>query len=357
MAEKVIDRRTSLPILKDICIHNGLALVTDLQSMLVMPVPDERSYTIPVLLLKKVLNAKPQNLAINLADDNKGAIHYDDLKVTYSTKDVNDFPTLPKEKYKPVGVWPQDVFQTLLKQVPYCSQDELKVSLTGVHLTQTADGLLTICATNGHILRMKNGLEVAKSKPLSGIIPTKPLHLLSRYAKGLTKIGLSNTHLSFSLPGRATLYVRLIDEQYPEVASVIPEEFNGEVVLDRDKALAIIKAAKPFVDKTTYLSVLTISDGIGLLSIDNQEEQISWEAPLPVTNHVGDEIRIGFDLGLFERALSGQQSPTVSWKYTSSNSASIFKEVGNQFDHEALTLLMPIRITEEEVNHEQECDN
>jgi DNA polymerase-3 subunit beta len=357
MAEKVIDRRSSLQILKEICIHNGIALVTDLQSMLVMPVPDERSYTIPVLLLKKVLNAKPQNLAINLAEDNRGTIHYDDLKVTYSTKDVNDFPTLPQGKFKPVGVWPQDVFQILLKQVPYCSQDELKASLTGVYLTQAADGLLTICATNGHILRMKNGLEVAESKPLSGIIPTKPLHLLSRYTKGRTKIGLSDTHLSFSLPGSASLYVRLIDEQYPEVVSVIPEEFNGEVVLDRDKALAIIKAAKPFVDKTTYLSVLTISDGIGMLSIDNQEEQISWEAPLPITKQQGDEIRIGFDLGLFERALAGQQSPAVCWKYTSQNAASVFKEVGDQYDHEALTLLMPIRITEEEVNDDQKRDN
>ncbi len=51
MAEKVIDRRTSLPILKEICIQDGIARVTDLETMLVMPVPEIRSYTISVTLL------------------------------------------------------------------------------------------------------------------------------------------------------------------------------------------------------------------------------------------------------------------------------------------------------------------
>ena len=42
MAEKVIDKRSSLPILKTICIDGGLARVTDLETTLVMlQIPDK----------------------------------------------------------------------------------------------------------------------------------------------------------------------------------------------------------------------------------------------------------------------------------------------------------------------------
>ena len=352
MAEKVIDRRTSLPILKEICIQDGIARVTDLETMLVMPVPEIRAYTIPVTLLKKVLATRPQNLFVSVGEDQKITISYGDQKVTYNGRDVADFPALPKEKFKPIGQWSRDIFQVLVTQARYCSRDELKGSLTGVFITQE-NGQLAASATDGHVLRMQNGLDVGKAKPLSGIIPTKPLLLLAKLARGHTKIGLSGTHLSFSLPGDVSLYVRLIDEKYPEVESVVPKEFSGEVLLDRDKVLALIRAAKPFVDRTTYLSIWNLQNGGSQITVDNLEENTLWEAPLPISESSGEGIRVGFDLGLFERALASQQSPTVRWKYTAPGTASVFTEVGKEWDSGAVTLLMPIRITEEEGEHEQ----
>ena len=353
MAEKVIDRRTSLPILREICLQDGIARVTDLETMLVMPVPEIRAYTIPAALLKKVLATRPQNLFVSVGEDSKVTISYGDHKVTYSGRDTDEFPALPKEKFKPAGEWSRDIFQVLATQARYCSRDELKASLTGVFITQE-NGQLAASATDGHVLRMQNGLDVGKAKPLSGIIPTKPLLLLAKLARGHTKVGLSDTHLSFSLPGDVRMYVRLIDEKYPEVESVVPKEFSGEVLLDRDKILALIKAAKPFVTCTTHMSIWNIDNGDGRITVDNLEEDTRWEAPLPISESSGEGIKIGFDLGLFERALASQQSPTVRWKYTAPGTASVFTEVGKEWDSGAVTLLMPIRITEEEVSHEQE---
>jgi len=356
MAEKVIDRRTSLPILREICLQDGIARVTDLETMLIMPVPEIRAYTLPIALLKKVLATRPQNLFVSVGEDQRVTVSYGDHKVTYNSRDVADFPALPKEKFKAAGEWSRDIFRVLATQARYCSRDELKGSLTGVFITQE-NGQLAASATDGHVLRMQNGLDVGKSKPLSGILPTKPLLLLAKLARGHTKIGLSDTHLSFSLPGDVTMYVRLIDEKYPEVESVVPKEFTGEVLLDRDKVLALIKAAKPFVDRTTCLSIWNLQNGGGQITVDNLEETTTWQADLSIERSSGKDIRIGFDLGLFERALASQQSPTIRWKYTTPGTASVFIEVGKEWDSGAVTLLMPIRITEEEVNHEQERGN
>ena len=348
MAEKVVDRRTSLPILKEICITSGQARVTDLETMLVMPVPDQGSYTIPVTLLKKVLSTKPQSLKIEPGDNHKVSIRYGDLSITYQGRDPKDFPVLPREKFKTIGEWGREVFQSLAVQTGYCSKDELKGSLLGVHVSQSK-GLLRTAATDGHVLRLQNGLQGGK-EAYEGILPARPLLLLSKLARGHTRVGLSDTHLSFALPGDVTLYVRLIDEDYPDVAAVIPKEFSGEALLDRDKALAIIKAAKPFANRDTHLAVVEPGNGKTLLLVSNQEDETSWQAPLPIAKHTGEQFGIGFDLLLLEKVLSGQQSPTIRWQCTGPDTASIFTEVGKQWQSGAQTLLMPIKLKEEETH-------
>ncbi|MCH7521070.1 MAG: hypothetical protein IIB42_05125 [Candidatus Marinimicrobia bacterium] len=352
MAEKVIDRRSALPILKTICMEGGTARVTDLETTLVMPVPDERSYCLPVALLSKVLKTKPHSLKIVL-EEGKINLGYDGSVLTLKGAKVDDFPELPQGKFKPMGLWHRDVFQALAGQAGSCGKDELKAPLLGVHAA-IHDGQMTLSATDGHVLRIQNGLDVHKAKPLSGILPTGPLGLLMRLARGHTKVGLSNTHLSFALPGDVTLYVRLIDEVYPDVQSVVPKEFTGEVVLDRDKVLALIKGAKPFADKKTKLSIWEIGSGGGTLKIDNPEEDLSWVAPIPLSQFKGKPIRIAFDLGLFERALHTQQSPLVRWKYVSPDVGTVLKEEGEEWKSGAITVVMPVRIKEEP--HEQRSD-
>jgi len=354
MAEIVVDRRSALPILKEICISGGLARVTDLETLLVMPVPDQGSYTIPVAILKKILSTKPQNMMIEPGESSEVTIRYGDLSITYQGKDPKDFPVIPREKFKPLGEWPREVFQALAIQTGYCSRDELKGSLLGVHISQTK-GQLSSAATDGHVLRRCSGLQGGE-EAFEGIIPAKPLLLLARLTRGHTEVSRSDTHLSFSLPGDVSLYVRLIDEKYPDVDSVIPRKFSGELLLDRDKSLEVIRAAKPFASRDTHLAVVDPRNGQTRLVVENLEEQTNWQAPLPVTKHTGEQFGIGFDLLLLEKVLSGQQSPTVRWQYTSPDTASIFTEVGKQWQSGAKTLLMPIRLKEEET-HAPECSN
>ena len=78
-------------------------------------------------------------------------------------------------------------------------------------------------------------------------------------------------------------------------------------------------------------------------------------APLPVTQFKGERIKIGFDLGLFERALQSQQSPLVRWSYVSPNAGTVLIEEGEEWQSGAVTVVMPIRIKEE--NEDEKRDN
>ena len=354
MAEKVINRRTSLSILKEICLQDGIARVTDLETMLVMPVPDQGSYCLPVSLLKKVLATRPQDLKIEPGKNQKVTLRYGDPQLSYPGKDPKDFPAIPGGQFKSLGKCPRDLFQVLATQTGYCSKDELKGALLGVHVCQSK-GQLTTTATDGHVLRRQNGLQ-GGMEAFEGIIPAKPLSLLSRLSRGHTEVSRSATHLRFALPGDVTLFVRLIDEKYPAVEALIPQEFTGELLLDRDKSLEVIKAAKPFASRDTRLAIVAPENGQTLLLVNNPEEQTRWQAPLPVTHQSGELVRIGFDLALLEKVLAGQQSPTVRWQTTSPDSASVFTEVGKQWQSGAQTLLMPIRLKEEETHVPERSD-
>ena len=54
IADKIIPRKTSLPILHYICVHKSRIVATDLETTLVMKVDDKRSYLLPFNILKTV---------------------------------------------------------------------------------------------------------------------------------------------------------------------------------------------------------------------------------------------------------------------------------------------------------------
>ena len=102
MAEKVVDRRASLQILRTICVENGEARVTDLETTLVMPAQDDRSYCLPLELLKKTLKSSPKDLQIEQADGRLVLVH-DGRRLSFKGQKPSDFPLVPQGKFKVIG--------------------------------------------------------------------------------------------------------------------------------------------------------------------------------------------------------------------------------------------------------------
>ena len=348
MAEKVVDRRSPLSILKTLCLENKTARVTDLETTLVMPAQDDRSYCLPLDLLKKTLKSGPQDLQIEQSGGRLVLVH-DGRRLSCKGLEPGDFPLVPQGKFKVIGKWPQELFGELLLQSRFASSDELRPALRGVHVLQIGNELQSH-ATDSHVLRIHRGLKIASGKPFEGIVPVKPLLLLARFARGNTTVAASKEHLRFSLPGEMVLYVRLIQEKYPDLAAVIPTEFTGSAILDREELLGLVKAAMPFADRDTHLMMLETGEGSAIMTVDNPEADTKWEASLKLSGQQGGSLRIGFNLKLLERLLSLQQSPTVLWQFTNSSSASMFTEIGEQWESGAKTILMPIRLKQENAN-------
>ena len=99
MAERLVIRSPSLPILGHVLVDKGSMRVTDLENTLIMSVDDKRSYTIPFSALKAALKQRPEDLSIELEKDNKITLSYDNKNLTVKGLDPADFPIIPKGKF------------------------------------------------------------------------------------------------------------------------------------------------------------------------------------------------------------------------------------------------------------------
>ncbi len=349
IAEKVINRRTTLPILEHVCVRDGCLIATDLENTIRMKVDDDRNYTIPLNILKIVIRTKPKVLEIDVLEDGKVQIKYDLRKVSFQALDPEEFPNLPNGKYQNAGKWTPAIIKALYSQLPYTSNDELKPALTGVLVDQ--NGTLSSCATDGHILRQIHNVNIdGKAKLVNnfkGIIPKKALQILSRAVKTDVSVALSKTHLRVGLNKNMEFFTRLIDEKYPDYDAVIPKEFSGSVILDKGSFTAIVKDAKPFVNSETKQCAFAILKSSVALCVTDNEKDIHWNSDLPIINRDGEDITIGLNLVLLDKILKGIDENDTLWQYNTPLTASVLTGI-NGTQPNILNLVMPIRLEEDE---------
>jgi len=348
LAQNIINRKSTLPILGHICIRNGYILATDLETTVRMKLSSDSNYTIPLNLLKTILKARPKELDAEVLEESQVAIHYDTRRITFESLDTDEYPAIPSGRFRAVGQWPKEVIRKLYEQLSYTSTDELKSALTGVYLHQNK--VLTACATDGHVLRWIKNLDqeaVSKLKySFQGIIPRKSLQILSRIVKGEVRVAASKSHLRLKLNKDTEIFIRLIEGKYPDYASVIPGKFSGSVKLNRDALQALITDALPFVNRETKLGAFTVNGDLAV-AVEDAERNIQWDSTLPVNAQSGDDITIGLNLTYLEKILKGISADEVLWQYGSPLSAGILTGVNGKFPNE-INLIMPIRLKESE---------
>ena len=351
IAEKVIARKTTLPILSHICVKDGYISATDLENTVRMKVDDTRSYTIPLVILKTVLMAKPQFLEIDILGDKKVQIKYGPRKLTFNSLDPGEFPTAPLARFKSLGQWSREIIRKLHDQLPYTFNKDLKPALTGVYVDQSAT--LKSCATDGHILRLINDANEDRKGKLKndfkGIIPKKALQILSHTVKRDVHAAATNTHLRIMLDKDTEFIARLINEKYPDFDSVIPKEFKGSVSLNKSSFEGLVRDAKPFVNRETGQAAFTIGKSSVEIEVEDKEKDISWDSSMPVMTRDGEEIQIGLNVHLLGTVLKGINETEVLWQYISPAAANIFTGINGQKPN-TLHLIMPIRLKGD--NHE-----
>lgn len=350
---KIVSRSQGpMPALNNVLVDANAGTVrfegTDMETHVAVNVPGTietpGSTTVDAVRLNQIVKVLPGGADITLeAKDGKALL----------TCDKNEFKllTLPAEDFKEWAKQPaltrfrldQKALRDVLKATAFAiaTSKEARRVLFGVYV-ELKDNTLRLTATDGkklaRVSRAINEVEGNGTRAL--ILPSKPTNELSSLLgdQGTVDIEMGESQFAFTF-GDVTLRTQAIDGKYPDCDAVIPKEFAGEVVFDRDRFLAAIRRAA-IVATDPNRSVVLKFDGNECEFMATAYDIGSFSGKLPVT-YSGEPIRVAFNCEYMTESLNCYSHPEIRMHLKNNSAPVIFK---SDKEPERLALLMPIKL-------------
>lgn len=225
-----------------------------------------------------------------------------------------------------------------------CSTDEFRPAMTGVLFQFRADQIRSV-ATDGFRLVRVGDTETKSTldAELDVIIPPKALQLVTKAFEAETiTLSASQTHIRFE-DGRTTITARLIDEQYPNYETVIPQANDKRMVVRKEDILNTVKRVSLYSNAQTRQVRLRMS--ANSVRIAAQDTETGGEAQENVScDYADDEMEIGFNAQFLREALDKIDTNEVSFDFSTPLRPSLIAPHGPKNGQEVLMLLMPIRL-------------
>ncbi len=285
------------------------------------------------------------NLNFEITDIGKIIINTDFGKYSIMGKQADEFPSNPAIEKSEKIVFPAEDFALIIDSTIYAvSKDEMKPALQGV-LLQMKDKQYVTVATDGHrLVRYVKAMEEGDNHEGQVIMPAKFLSIIRGHLNDQDKIELqiSENHVQISFDS-TTVYSRIIKQRFPEYESVIPQDNDKKLVIDKEEFFNSVKRVSIFSNKSTKQISLSLGNNMVTVSTEDPENITAARETIPC-EYEGEPLTIGYNAQYLKEVLAHQKGDKVRMKLKTPVSAGIF--VPEEGEDDIVTLLMPIRINE-----------
>jgi DNA polymerase-3 subunit beta len=279
------------------------------------------------------------------AETKRVILHTGSGQFRLSGLDASEFPQ--RAKFEPTISLslPLGTFAGMIDRTTFaCSTDEFRPAMTGV-LFQFRPGEIRAVATDGfRLVRIiDHGASAEVTSTLDVIIPPKALQIASKaFSEESMTLEASPTHVRFS-DGSTTITARLIDENYPNYESVIPQANDKRMIVRRDDLLGTVKRVSLYSNNQTRQVRLKL--GGNALRVQAEDIDTGGEAYENIPcDYNDDELEIGFNSQYVREALDRLDADEVAFDFSTPLRPSLIAPYGKQNGQEVLMLLMPIRL-------------
>lgn len=357
LLKPVVPHKTSLPVLTNVLLKDGQAVATDLETMVIVPMPEADTpclfpYTDVVKMLQYVQGGETLHIEVKEA---KIRMTWSEGSSNFSSKDVMDFPAVPEFVPVAEALLNSDALMPAMQSVlPYVSTDEKRPVLSGVTLILGEP----IEVAGGDSFRMAyQVLGLAFPQNITVIVPagsvTNLYHLWEKtprtpppsnslipviLAKKQVSVAFDGkTGLRFSFGQAATAIVKLIEGSPPVWLKLIPKGepylltnvMVSELELAVRRALAVAKAGSNIIRMVFNDSTATIS-----AKHDNQEV----ESSIKTIGTKGAPGKVGLNASYLLEYLRGKEG-IVSIALTTAEAPVMF-----QHQKGPKVLIMPMHV-------------
>lgn len=314
---------------------NVTASATDLQTYAVVPsslkLPPNLSFTIQASKFVDLMRAIGTDAELSLTDSHL-VIKSGKSKYTLPILPTDEFPAQPKLLPAQFGI---DCISDIISNTIWAtSKDELRQSMTGV-LFDNGKAV----ATDAHKLVVCDYTASGGDEPIAPIIvPSKSLSVIdSLFGATPVEVSSDGSRAVFSGSG-ISVFVRLIDERYPDYNAVIPRDgFTGSVRVNAKNFQDAITRLRIASNDATNLIAMSVSVDSIELSASNVDYSLSGLEHIDAAVN-GEPIEIGFNGNFMLSALKRVSSSDVEISYISPSRAMILRDL------DKIILIMPVRI-------------
>jgi DNA polymerase-3 subunit beta len=184
-------------------------------------------------LIKKLPNSEVQ---VNTIENNSLEILCEKSKAVLKYMNSDEFPMLPKINENMLLTIPQKILKNMIKGTIFATaQDEIRPILTGVKF-EIDNGKLNLVALDGLRLALRSE-AVENDNTISAVIPGKTLSEVSKILEDSEEnvnITFTPNHILFNL-GNTKIISRLLEGEFINYKSIIPDEYNLKVTLKRNE--------------------------------------------------------------------------------------------------------------------------
>lgn len=362
MVSKVINSKNTLPILDNFLfeIKDNVLTITasDLETTLITELQLNSSDTdgriaIQAKLLTETLKEFPeQPLTFEVNEEGSGKfgvkIISDRGEFNVMAQSGDDYPTLPPrdgESLCKMMISPEILLTGVTKTLFATADDELRPVMNGIYIELSPENV-TFVASDAHKLVRYRRTDAHSEVEAAFILPKKPASLLRNIlTKQEEDVVLEfDKQNAFITLDNYKLVCRLIDGTYPRYASVIPQNNDNKVIVDRVDFYSTVSRVAKFSNSATNLIKMSIADNKMEISAQDLDYSISAVETISC-NYSGVAMEIGFKSVFIMEILSNMASSEVIIELSDSSRAGLFLPQEEESENEdTLMLLMPMML-------------
>ncbi len=307
---------------------------------------EDGAVALPVRLLQEITNELPDTeLTFAWSDDNRVTLSTSGGTYKIVGRPAMDFPEAPElGPINTLEIKSSVLKRTVEKTVFAVSKDELKPALLGVMFELKKDHIRAV-ATDGHrLVKYTNRDFTSPDFEANIIVPPKFLSLIQSFLDDGDSINLAVGEKYISVATEnATIFSRLIDEQYPDYGSVIPSANDKTVTLSSQELVTTVRRVSIFSNRTTHQVALKLHPGY--LEVFTEDPEASTSAREQVlAEYDGEELTLGYNSIYLKDMLKNVETDRVVFRLGSEIGPGLILPEVQADKEELVMLLMPIRL-------------
>ncbi len=285
----------------------------------------------------------------------------DKFKITVNSKNgkysffgepIEDYP-LPEEKADLSRIdISGEKFKKFLQKVKHSvKNDEIRRNMAGVFIDLRKNELRFV-ATDGFRLSkiITSDFSHTNSKDENFILPIKTVDLLPKIVSDSNIIMEFDNVMIKCTIDNFNVYSKLIDDTFPNYESVIPQDNDKKLIINRYELISTLRRAMIFTDTVTKKIKFEVSGNELKIKSDNPEiggegeETINCDFKTNNGDEITDEFSIAFNVSYLLDCLSQMDTDDIMFTFSAPAKASILLPVASLSEENYMELIMPVRV-------------